>query len=159
MPVGSHPPQTLSVLLCELAGGFILAFALWKPTVVICKSCGLEIKMTVHVQPLSCVLALLGQIWICTITYSTYDSGKHNINREMWASIQSGAMQHQREPGRWKRGGDRHPIMALVDWDLTPVVSSDQFNFSPNARFWTEREPPHRQWKHANSIQKSCLHF
>lgn len=36
--------------LCELAGGFILAFALWKPTVVICKSCGLEIKIIVHVH-------------------------------------------------------------------------------------------------------------
>lgn len=72
MPVGSHPPQTLSVLLCELAGGFILAFALWKPTVVICKSCGLEIKMTVHVQPLSCFLARLVQNWICRITHSTF---------------------------------------------------------------------------------------
>lgn len=54
---GFPPSPNAFCFLCELAGGFILAFALWKPTVVICKSCGLEIKITVHVHPLSCFLA------------------------------------------------------------------------------------------------------
>lgn len=54
---GFPPSPNAFCFLCELAGGFILAFALWKPTVVICKSCGLEIKITVHVHPLSCLLA------------------------------------------------------------------------------------------------------
>lgn len=49
MPVGSTFSKSfffLVVFLCQLAGGFILAFALSKPTVVICKSCGLSIKIT-----------------------------------------------------------------------------------------------------------------
>lgn len=54
---GFPPSPNAFCFLCELAGGFILAFALWEPTVVICKSCGLEIKITVHVHPLSCFLA------------------------------------------------------------------------------------------------------
>lgn len=48
--------KKLFVFFCELAGEFILAFALSKPTVVICKSCGLSIKnnCTIH----SCSLLL-----------------------------------------------------------------------------------------------------
>lgn len=56
-PAPLLPSQTLFCFLCDLAGEFILAFALWKPTVVICKSCGLEIKIIVHVHLLSCLPA------------------------------------------------------------------------------------------------------
>lgn len=64
MPVGStFFRSSVFSFLCQLAGGFILAFALSKPTVVICKSCGLSINITVQICPMPLFL------WFTTVVH------------------------------------------------------------------------------------------